>query len=93
MPWFRLIEWYLLAAIGIRIIGMIVYGRFLLINPDQINVFPGGQNNNLFLGGLLLGNLTGLLVYIVLYLLFVGLSHTIRYLLAMKDTIGRPTGI
>jgi len=87
MPWIRLIGWYLLAGIGLRIFGMVAMSVYYINNPDIINVFTGGRNNYLYISGLVLKNLTGLLIPLFLYLWFLGISHTIRYLLAIKETL------
>lgn len=70
---------------------MVVLTRNFLLTffftPNGINAYTDGRNIYLFMGGLGLKNLTGLLIPLFFFLLFLGLSHTIRYLLALKDTL------
>jgi hypothetical protein len=90
MPWIRLIEWYLLAGIGVRIFVMVAYGVDFFYHPDQYHAYAGWHDVYLFMAGLALRNLSGLLIALFYYLLFLGISLTIRYLLALEDSIGRP---
>jgi hypothetical protein len=86
-PWIRLIEWYLLGGIGLRILGMVAISAGFMINPDKMNGYAGGRNIYLFMSGLALKNITGILIPLFFYLLFLGISHTTHYLLALKDTL------
>jgi hypothetical protein len=87
--WIRLIGLYLLIGIGIKIFIIVAVGVNYWITPDLMNAYPFANHKFLFISGLVLKNLTGLLIPIFFYLLFLGVSYTIRYLLAMKDSISR----
>jgi hypothetical protein len=87
--WVQVIEWWFLAGIVLTILGIVATGINYYIHPDLINVFTGGQNNYLYISGLVLKNLTSLLIAVFFYLLFLGIAHLIRYLLELKDALSK----
>ncbi len=83
--WTRIISWLFLAGVALGVVGLIVIGVNLYFNPQAYEAF-NPQNTFLFPTSLVLKNLTSLVRNLFYFLLFSGLSQTIRYLLKMKDS-------
>jgi hypothetical protein len=89
--WVRIIAWFYLVVVGLRILVLIYTGVSFYINPGYVDASNiTGQNVYWFRAGVVFSNFSYLLGSLFFCLLFFGLSRTIRYLLALKETIGRP---
>ena len=85
--WVRIIAWINLAGAGLKLIGFIILEVGISINPAAYYPPYISQNVNWYLAGMAGFNILSLLSSLFLCLLFFGLSYTIRYLLALKDSI------